>query len=114
MAGRYPMVKKTTFNNIKFDSKAEARRYVELLILKKARKIKHLDLQVRYKITIGGVDVKYASGRHLTYVADFTYIDENGREVVEDVKGHQTDVSKIKIALMAAMGHEVKLIKGNR
>ena len=109
------MVKKTVYDGIKFDSKGECNRYKELKLLVREEKIYGLKLQHRFKITIGGVEVRYpGSNRHLTYVADFTYYDDNGKYTIEDFKGHQSDVSKIKIALMAAMGNEVILIKSKK
>ena len=107
MAGRYKNVKRTTLDGIKFDSLAEASRYSQLLIMQRAGAISELELQVKFPITIGGVSVIYDSGRHMTYIADFVYI-EDGKCIVEDVKGHITDVYKIKKALMKAMGFHIR------
>lgn len=97
-----------------YDSKAEADRARDLQFMQKAGVIKDLCYQARMPITIGGVDVRYPSGRHLTYVADFTYYDnEKHCKVVEDVKmqsGYLTETYRIKRALVLAMGiviHEV-------
>lgn len=68
-------------DGLRFSSKAEARRYEELKLLQQAGALSGLTCQPRYII----VD-KSEHGRALYYVADFSY-QENGREVVEDVKG---------------------------
>jgi len=94
-------------DGIKFDSMKEARRYGELRLLEKTGMITRLVLQPRFQIQIGGVFVKYPSGRIMQYVADFEYM-ENGKKVIEDVKGMKTDVYKIKQALMLAMGLTIK------
>ena len=92
---------KTVVDGIKFDSKAEARRYGELLLLEKAGKILNLQLQVAFELWPG---VKYPSAKRATpacrYVADFSYFevitDALLRFVVEDVKGMKTAVYKLK------------------
>ena len=86
---------KTEINGIKFDSKKEARRYKELKILEKADEIKSLELQPRFllqeKFKYNGKTI-----RKIEYVADFRYIDKEGKTIVEDVKGMKTEVYKIK------------------
>ncbi len=92
----------------KFASKKERNRYFELKLMRLSHDIHGLLLQPRYPIEIGGIKVRFASGRQLTYVADFEYWDVKlGRLVVEDVKGMKTQVYKIKKALMAAMGYTI-------
>ena len=45
----------------------------------------------------------------MKYIADFVYNDDTGALVVEDAKGHSTDVYKIKRRLMAELkGIEIK------
>ena len=99
---------KAVVDGIHFDSRKEAARYQELVLLEKAGQIVSLRLQPRYKIVIGGVAVKYPSGRQMVYIADFDYIHPATSEIViEDVKGMRTDKYKIKQALMLAMGFEI-------
>lgn len=107
--GRYYMAKKVTIDGITFDSQREGKRYGELKILKHAGVIRDLKLQPRFPITIAGVDIFFCgSNRHLTYVADFSYYDvEKRKTIIEDAKGHKTEVYKIKRALMRAMGYEI-------
>lgn len=83
----------TTIDGIRFDSKKEARRYADLILLQKAGAIRQLELQPRFPIVVNGVKV-------CTYVADFAYF-ENAR-VVEDVKGVRTAVYKLKAKMLLA------------
>lgn len=87
-----------------FDSKREASRYQELRLLEQAGEITNLRLQVPYILF-----PKDEHGRALKYIADFVYNDNTGALVVEDAKGHPTDVYKIKRRLMAELkGIEIK------
>lgn len=83
--------KKTTIDGITFDSKREADRYCELLLLQKAGEITNLTLQEKYVL----VD-KTPTERPVIYKADFSYNLPDGRVVVEDVKGHRTKEYIIK------------------
>ena len=80
---------KTTVDNIKFDSKAEARRYVDLKLLLRTGKIKDLKLQPRYEI-LPGYTIEGKRVRPTFYKPDFEYLDESGKKIVEDVKGVKT------------------------
>ena len=85
---------KTIIDGIKFDSKAEASRYTELKLLEKAGEITNLKLQPKF-ILQHSFKHKNKTVRAITYMADFQY-SENGKEIVEDVKGVETAVFKIK------------------
>lgn len=99
---------KVTVDGIKFDSKREAKRYRELKLLERAGEIENLELQPKFPIVIGGVAVKYPSGRQLTYIADFQYTDtKTGKDVVEDAKGFSPMYYRIKKALVFTMGIEI-------
>lgn len=87
--------KKVVIDGIKFDSKREAQRYGALQLMLKAGLISNLRMQVPYQITVNGKKV-------CRYVADFVY-SENGKEVVEDVKGMKTPVYNLKKKLMEAV-----------
>lgn len=97
--------KKIVAHGIEFDSKREARRYSELLLLAKAGKIENLDTQVTFELIPSMFDniptgEVYQRGEHkgepkyrrvciehgINYVADFVYDTPSGR-VVEDAKG---------------------------
>ena len=84
-----------------FASKREAKRATELEALQAAGVISHLRYQVKYElapsVVIGG-----RKRPPLRYFADFVFV-EDGKEVIEDSKGHRTDVYKIKRHLMASV-----------
>ncbi len=104
--------KPTVIDGIRFASKGEARRYVELRTLEKAGVISHLELQPAYKLYCGLEPVKYDSGRQAKYIADFRYMDIERGLVVEDFKGMDTAVSKLKRAMVRAhYGISIELIK---
>ena len=85
---------KTQVDMYVFDSAKEAQRYRELKLLEKAKQISNLELQPRFLLQ-ESFSKNGKTYRKIEYVADFKYI-ENGRLIVEDVKGLQTDVFKIK------------------
>lgn len=88
--------KKTTIDGITFDSKKESKRYLQLKAMEKVGAISKLQLQVPFVLI-----EKSSYGRSIKYVADFVYYNKNGSKVVEDVKGVQTPVYKLKKRLMA-------------
>ena len=88
--------KKVKDGDLVFDSRKEYRRWQELLLLEKAGVIKGLRRQVKYELQ-PRVPGKWP--RPVTYIADFVY-HEGKKEIVEDVKGYQTDVYKLKKRLM--------------
>ena len=86
--------KKTQVDMYVFDSAKEAKRYKELKLLERAGEISNLELQPRFLLQ----ESFRKNGRvyrMIEYIADFQYI-ENGKTIVEDVKGIQTDVFKLK------------------
>ena len=88
--------KKTVVDGIEFDSLREADRYCELKLLEKANEIRNLELQPRFLLQDKFKDKMGTTHRKIEYVADFLYIDNDGKAIVEDVKGVLTDVYKIK------------------
>lgn len=97
--------KKTTIDGITFDSKAEAQRYAELKLLQSAGEIKSFELQPVFQLHAG-----------IKYKADFRVINNDGSEVIEDVKGLETPVFKLKLRLFKADYPNVnfRIIKGGR
>lgn len=89
--------KKVTFNGLVFDSKHERDRYVELVLMEKAKLIQDLKTQVRFPLI-----PKSKYGREIVYVADFVYY-EDGKMVVEDTKSPatKTPVYRLKKRLLA-------------
>ncbi|MCL2234319.1 MAG: DUF1064 domain-containing protein [Firmicutes bacterium] len=88
---------KVEFEGVKFDSKKELSRYLELKLLERGGLITNLELQKRFELI-----PKTQYGRARYYKCDFCYIDEKGELVVEDVKSEitKTDLYKLKYRLM--------------
>lgn len=79
----------TTTRGIEFDSKAEAARYLALQAMERAGEISDLRLQVEF-VLLPPQAVDGHKERGVKYVADFTYLDRDGKMVVEDVKSGPT------------------------
>ena len=95
MAYKKYNAKKATFDGITFDSKAEMNRYCELKLMEKAKEISHLTLQPEF-LLLEGFRYKGKKIQSMKYIADFQYIEKDGTEVVEDVKGFKTKEYNIK------------------
>lgn len=89
-----------------FDSKKEARRYDELMVLLRAGKIRKLELQRQFTLQESYITPEGERVRAIKYVADFAYErvtepDAVGEvhwlPVVEDVKSTATKTEKYKI-----------------
>jgi hypothetical protein len=91
-------------DGVRFDSRKEAARWGELVLLQRAGRIGCLRRQVRIPIRVNGVTV-------CRYVADAVYL-EDGRRVVEDTKSEITrrlPVYRLKRKLLAALyGIEIR------
>ena len=104
MMNKYHNVKTTTSDGITHDSIKEANRWCELKLLQRAGKIQHLQRQVKYALI-----PKQQGEREVSYIADFVYhIAEDGKLVVEDVKGKKTKEYVIKRKLMMWI-HGIKI-----
>lgn len=103
--------KKVIVDNYVFDSIQESRRYKELKLLKQAGQIQNLELQPHFLLQ-ESFKKNGKTFRKIEYIADFQYT-ENGKTIVEDVKGMQTDVFKIKHKLFEKIypNLELKIIK---
>lgn len=100
--------RKTTVDGFTFDSKKEAKRYLELKQMEKDGLIHNLQLQVPFVLIPSFevvVDGKKRKRRPITYVADFVYYRDDAK-VIEDVKGLRTPVYKIKKKLFEYRYHE--------
>lgn len=89
---------------IPFASKAEGRRYRELLLLERSGLINGLNLQPRFELLPAFVDRHGKRHRARYYVGDFEYVitepgPDQGRHVVEDVKGMELQVFSLKRAM---------------
>ena len=89
-----------------FDSAKEWRRNQELEALQRAGEISELNRQVPFVLmssyTIADETTKqgFRTVREIRYIADFTYRLKDGTRIIEDVKGMQTDVFKLKRKLL--------------
>ena len=75
----------TEVNGLKFDSKAEARRYSELVLLQQASEITGFGLQPSFVLP-----------GNIRYRPDFIVCGADGSIWVEDVKGVETQAFKLK------------------
>lgn len=107
--------KKITIDGITFDSKKEAKRYRELVLLEKSGAISGLERQVQFELLPKQREAPteyYKRGRNagkpkpgkvlemgVNYVADFVYF-ENGEKIVEDAKGYKTKDYILKRKMM--------------
>lgn len=83
-------------DGISFASGREAGRYQQLKALEGAGFIARLELQPRFPLYAHGPDVHMSRTQIGAYVADFRYLDELGRTVIEDAKGFRTELYKWK------------------
>ncbi len=89
-----------------FDSAKEWRRNQELEALQRAGEISELNRQVPFVLmpsyTIADETTRqgFRTVREIRYIADFTYRLKDGTRIIEDVKGMQTDVFKLKRKLL--------------
>lgn len=103
--------KKTQIDMYVFDSIAESKRYKELSLLERAGKIENLQLQPKFLLQ-ESFRKNGKTYRKIEYIADFMY-EENGKIIVEDVKGKETEVFKLKRKLFEKkyIGLELRIIK---
>ena len=87
---------------VRFASKKEFSRYLELKLLERGGHLRNLELQPRFDITING---KYCG----FYKADFAYF-ANKKRVIEDVKGMKTPVYNLKKKIIEAM-YNVEIVE---
>ena len=96
-------------DGIMFDSIKESRRYIELKQLEQAGEISNLELQPEYELQ-PAFDCCGKRQRRIVYRADFRYKDGD-KVVVEDVKGYDTPVSRLKRKMVLYQyGIDVKLV----
>lgn len=84
-----------TVDGMRFDSKSEARRYVQLKAMEKAGEIDNLELQVSFDL-IPAMDVAGKKERPVRYVADFRY-QKDGQTIIEDTKSAPTKTKEYTI-----------------
>jgi hypothetical protein len=100
--------RKITFDGQTFDSQREARRFWELQMLERAGEITGLECQTPFELIPAQRTSAGRLERGVTYIADFVYW-QDGRLVIEDVKGVRTKEYIIKRKLMLwKYGIEIK------
>ena len=94
--------RKTVVDGQVFDSRKEASRYTELRLMERAGEIRNLQRQIPFEL----IPTQYIRGRKhkpIRYIADFTYLTKDGRQIVEDAKGCRTPIYIIKMRMMLWM-----------
>jgi hypothetical protein len=99
--------KKTQVGEIKFDSKKEATRWMELQLLERGGEIGELRRQVKVELIGQYRPLFTRTGRKMKLTFDFAYIDD-GVQVYEDAKGYPTRDYEVRVAVARAMGLEVR------
>ncbi len=86
-----------THEGMKFDSKKEFQRFLDLSVMERAGVISELTCHPKYVFEHNGV-------RIASYKADFAYFDGNGAVVVEDVKSEpsKTQAYRLRKKMMKA------------
>ena len=103
---------KVIIDDLIFDSKKEADRYMELKALFKDEVITDLELQKPF-VLAPSVILNGRKKPPIRYVADFCYINNQGEIVVEDVKSSFTKtlpVYRMKSHLMKAI-HNIDIVE---
>lgn len=85
--------------------------------MQKAGEISQLEVQPKFPLRTGKRDIKirserYPNGRRASYYGDFAYLTKSGKRVVEDVKGADTNISRLKRAIVEAQyGLEIDIVR---
>lgn len=96
--------RKIEIDGIRFDSQKEADRYCDLRLLQRAGEIISIEPHPVYPIKIEGKPI-------CKVILDFAYCDKYGALHVEDVKGKDTPVSRLKRKMVEAVyGFRVDII----
>lgn len=85
----------TVLDGQRFDSKSEAKRFVQLKAMQDAGQISELKTQVVFEL-IPAQQIGEKKERAVRYVADFTYM-KKGQLVIEDVKSAPTKTKEFII-----------------
>lgn len=100
---------KTVIDGITFDSRKESRRYLELKEQVKSGLVDSFELQPKYELQESfKKDGKTIRAIH--YIADFEIFYHDGTIVVEDSKGIETPVFKLKRKLWEYKYRDMKLV----
>lgn len=106
MANKYN-ARKVEYDGFKFDSAAEMRRYIWLKDEQEQGNIQLLKVHVPFEIVpksahwVARLQI-YREINRVMHEVDFSYLDNLGYQVVEDVKGVETDLWKLKYKLFCS------------
>lgn len=93
---------RTFYNGRWYSSKKEAERAGELDLLVRSGSVKRWEAQPKFPIVYEGIKI-------CSYIGDFKVEYPNGKIVIEDTKGFQTAIYKLKKKLVKAFyGIEIK------
>ena len=112
-------------DGIRYDSRGEYQRHCFLKLMERAGEITNLRYHVKYELIPAIIidDVVYLKTKTKAikrtiqtaryYEADFVYtVNKTGEEVVEDFKGHETDLFKFQAALFFwKYGKHIRIVK---
>jgi hypothetical protein len=98
---------KTQVGDIKFDSKREAQRWMELQLLQRGGEISNLRRQIRVELIGQHRPLYTRTGRKMVITFDFAY-EDHGVTIFEDAKGFPTRDYEVRVAVARAMGLEVR------
>lgn len=87
--------KKTVVDGIEFDSQKEANYYAKLKLLQRAGEVKKIELQPEFEL-LPRFKKNGRTYRPIKYIADFKVTYSDGTVEVIDVKGHKTEVFRLK------------------
>ena len=104
--------KPTVVDGIRFDSKGEAMRWSELVMLEKAGVIADLRRQVPFTIPADFTHDGKAE-RGVRYIADFVY-SQCGKLIAEDFKGAKTEVYKLKRKFLLAQNPSLVFVESHK
>jgi len=103
---------KTKVEGVTFDSKGELKRWVQLCLMQENGLISDLKRQVRYELC---PPIKLAGEKRASavkYVVDFQYVTDKGELRLEDLKGFDTPVSRLKRRLVKHLhGLDVHVVR---
>lgn len=102
--------KATEVNGVRFPSKREAGRWQELKLLERAGEIRNLRRQVIIKLQGQHGPILTKSGKPMKLTVDFAYEDSRAgwALVYEESKGMRTRDYDVRLAVVNAMGIEIK------
>ena len=97
--------RKTPYDGYVFDSGKECQRYKDLRLLEKALDISDLTVHPKFVLQEGFI-WHGKKIRPITYTADFMYL-EDDNTIVEDVKGIQTQLFRVKAKMFKKLYPEL-------